>query len=170
MRLVRGAILGVAGVGTVALVLFAAVLVGLRVGGYSTAVVMSGSMAPAIPMGALIFVEPIAPATARVGDVITFVLPDRLVTHRVVAIERDDAGLRLVTKGDANEAVDSGGVRADGAVGAVRLSVPLVGYGLVQLQAWWRPLALALLLALAADAIHRRIARRRVEPTAAAVA
>jgi signal peptidase len=131
---------------------------------------MSGSMAPAIAMGALIFIEPITPSAAQLGDVITFVLPDRLVTHRVVAIERDDAGRRLVTKGDANEAADSGGVRASGSVGIVRLSVPLVGYALAEIQAWWRLVALALLLAIGADALHRRIGRRRTARPAPAAA
>jgi signal peptidase len=170
MRLVRRTVIGAAGVATIVLVAFATALVGIRVAGYSTAVVMSGSMAPTIPMGSLIFVQPMAPAAARAGDIITFVLPDRLVTHRVVAVERDDGGLRLVTKGDANEAVDSGGVRAEGAIGAVRLAVPLAGYALAELQAWWRPLALALLVAIAVDALHRRIARRRTIGPAPAVA
>src|SRR6266851_8226988 len=128
MRVVRRLTVGVASAITVALATFAGLLVAIRVLGFSAAVVTGGSMAPAIPMGALILIEPVGPASITVGDVITFTLPDRLITHRVIAIAHDDAGLQFVTKGDANDAADPVPIRAGAAVGAVRLSVPLAGY------------------------------------------
>lgn len=144
-----------------ALALFAAALVTGRIFGYSAAVVMGGSMMPAIPIGSLIVIEPTAPAAVSVGDIITFTLPDRLITHRVIAVERADAGLRLLTKGDANDAPDPIAVRAGGAIGAVRLTVPLAGYLLFELQGWWRAIALAIVLAVAIDTARRRLVRAR---------
>lgn len=173
MRRVRRIVIGAASVTTVALVVFAAALVTVRILGYSAAVVMGGSMTPAIPMGSLILIEPTAPAAVGVGDVITFTLPDRLITHRVIAIERDDAGLRLATKGDANDAPDPLAVRAGGAIGAVRLAVPLAGYVLFELQSWWRAVAFAIVLAIGLDAARRRLARARsarIDRTAPAAA
>jgi signal peptidase I len=161
MRLLRPILIGAVSVTTVALAAFAAALVTMRILGYSAAVVMGGSMTPAIPMGSLIVIEPTAPSAVSVGDVITFTLPDRLITHRVFAIERDDSGVRLMTKGDANDAPDPIAVRAGSAVGAVRLALPLVGYLLFELQGWWRPIALAIVLAVALDTARRRRARGR---------
>ena len=173
MRLLRRTVIGAVSVATVALAAFAAALVAVRILGYSAAVVMGGSMMPAIPMGSLIIVEPTSPAAVSVGDVITFTLPDRLITHRVIAVERDDAGLRLMTKGDANDAPDAIAVRAGGAIGAVRVAVPLAGYLLFELQGWWRAIAFAIVLAVALDAARGRLARarwlraRRTAPAAA---
>ena len=167
MRVVRRLFVGVASAATLALVTFAGVLVAIRVLGFSAAVVTGGSMAPAIPMGALILIEPVAPESITVGDVITFTLPDRLITHRVIAVTRDDAGLQLMTKGDANDAADPVAIRAGAAVGAVRLSVPLAGYALAELQGLWRIVAATMLIGIGLDAARRRIARLRLAPAAA---
>jgi signal peptidase len=157
VRLLGRLFIGTASVAAVALAACAAALVVMRVLGYSAAVVMGGSMAPAIPLGSLIVIEPTAPAAVNVGDVITFMLPDRLITHRVVAIDRDDMGIRLETKGDANDVPDPIAVRAGGAIGTVRLSIPLAGYGLYGLQGWWRAVALALVLGVGLDTARRRL-------------
>jgi signal peptidase I len=163
VRAVRLAALGAAGLLTVALVAIATVLVAFRVVGYSSAVVMGASMAPAVPIGSLVVLEPAAAEDLHVGDVITYALPDRLITHRVIAIARDDQGVALVTKGDANEAADPGAVRAGGAIGAVRAVVPGAGYLIVALQGWWRTAALAILVAIVVDGVlHRPRARLRV--------
>lgn len=161
MRFLRRILIGTASVATVTLAAFAAALVTMRILGFSAAVVMGGSMTPAMPMGSLILIEPTAPAAVSVGDVITFMLPDRLITHRVVAIEHDDMGLRLMTKGDANDAPDPIAVRAGGSIGAVRVAVPIAGYLLFELQGWWRAIAFAILLAVALDAARRRLVRAR---------
>ena len=172
MRRLRRAVIWTVSVATAALAAFAAALVTVRILGYSAAVVMGGSMMPAIPMGSLILIESTSPAAVSVGDVITFTLPDRLITHRVIGIERDDAGLRLLTKGDANDAPDAIAVRAGGAIGAVRLAVPLAGYLLFELQGWWRAIAVAIVLAVGLDAARRRLVRagwahaRRTAPAA----
>lgn len=96
-----------------------------------------------------------------VGDVITFTLPDRLITHRVVGIAHDEAGLQLTTKGDANEAAAPMAIRAGSAIGAVRLSVPLAGYAVYELQRWWRAAAATIALGIALDAARRRLVLAR---------
>jgi signal peptidase len=162
VRAIRATALGAAGLLTVSLVAIATFLVAFRVVGYSSAVVMGGSMAPTVPMGSLVVIEPATPTEVHVGDVITYALADRLVTHRVIAIARDDLGIALVTKGDANEVADPGAVRAGGAIGAVRAVVPGAGYLVVALQGWWRAAALALLVAIVLDGlVHRQRPRLR---------
>lgn len=156
MRAVRLTGLGAAGLLTVALVTIATFLVAFRLVGYSSAVVMGGSMAPAVPMGSLVVLEPVTAENVHVGDVITYALADRLVTHRIVAIAHDDLGVALVTKGDANDVPDPGALRAGGAIGEVRAVVPAAGYLVVALQGWWRAAALALLVAIVVDGILRR--------------
>ena len=167
MRAVRRLTVGVASAATLALATFAGVLVAIRILGFTAAVVTGGSMAPSIPMGALILIEPVGPASITVGDVITFTLPDRLITHRVIAITHDDAGLELVTKGDANDAADPVAIRAGAAIGEVRLSVPFLGYALAELQGWWRSVAAVILAGIALDAARRRIVQSRVTAAAA---
>jgi signal peptidase I len=63
--------------------------------------VLTGSMAPGIPVGTLVAVTPAS--SVHVGEVIMFVPPGaaRPVLHRVVSV---DGGVR--TKGDANAAAD----------------------------------------------------------------
>jgi len=89
-------------------------------------------MEPALSPGAVAFVQPRPPEEIRVGDILVFRHPDyegRLVSHRVVSIDRDGAGRPLFhTKGDANDAPDSWSVQASDVVGTVRLSVPHLGY------------------------------------------
>lgn len=163
MRALRLTVGGVAGLATVALVAAASFLVAFRVVGYSSAIVMSGSMAPSVPMGALVIVEPTFAADVRVGDVVTYALPDRLVTHRIAAITHDDWGIALVTKGDANDAADPLPIRAGGALGTVRAVIPGAGYLLVALQGWWRVAALGLLVGIVLDGLLKR---RRSLPAA----
>ena len=52
--------------------------------------VVSGSMAPQIPVGSLIGVRYEAPETLQPGDVIAFLHRDSVVTHRVVANEKQN--------------------------------------------------------------------------------
>jgi len=94
-------------------------------------VVLSGSMEPALPVGAVAFVKPVAPDQVKVGDILTFRHPETpnvLVTHRVTEIERTDGSLGFKTKGDANEDPDHWLVPSQSVIGTVKLSVPYVGY------------------------------------------
>jgi signal peptidase len=108
----------------------AALVVLPRAMGWSTLVVLSGSMEPVMPVDGLAFVAPVDPAAIEAGDVVTFPRPDEpdaLVSHRVVAVSNELGEPTLWTKGDANEAIDTWAVEADTVVGEVRFTIPMLG-------------------------------------------
>ena len=89
----------------VIVVIFAVLLVGMRLVGVQVYSVISGSMEPEYPVGALIYVKEVDPAEVKVGDVITFVLSnDMPATHRVIAIDAENQ--HFYTRGDANFNID----------------------------------------------------------------
>jgi signal peptidase I len=72
---------------------------------YKLLVVTSGSMSPTFEAGDLIMIVKVDPEKVKVGDIVTFQTRDKeILTHRVVEIKPDG---EIVTKGDANEEVDS---------------------------------------------------------------
>lgn len=89
--------------------------------GYSSAVVVSGSMSGAIEVNDLV-------VTKRcdgyaVGDIIMFRSGGSSVTHRIVAVTEEG----YVTKGDANNAPDGEIVTPEAVVGRVILVIPRFG-------------------------------------------
>ncbi len=97
---------------------------------YKPLVVMSGSMEPAIHVGALAIINPAA--EYQTGDIITFAPPDdprNSVTHRIHEIKKTEEGATVfVTKGDANDTPDSWEIAPDAVEGKVLFSIPLLGY------------------------------------------
>jgi signal peptidase I len=97
-------------------------------------IVRGGSMAPAIPVGAVIFVHRVAGEQLSSGDVITFGTANGIVvTHRVVGIEQGATGRSFVTKGDASQERDAGFVSQDAIIGRVEHTLPALGFLLVNL-------------------------------------
>jgi signal peptidase len=93
------------------------------------AVVLSSSMEPNMPLGALVVTMPVAPEEIKVGDIITFTPywdPDVTMSHRVVEI-LTEGRFAFRTKGDANENVDPWVVPAEEAKGRVIFTVPYLG-------------------------------------------
>jgi signal peptidase len=136
--------------------------------------VLSGSMEPAIGTGDIVVVERLAPAEARVGDVVTFSDPKssgRLITHRVRSSRPRGGQFDFVTKGDANNTVERWRIPADGVISRVRYRVPEVGR-LALLTRSPTGLVLLVLLPLLLLAVHElaRIWRPQKEPTGDAVA
>ena len=128
-----------AGVIAVAATLVVAVAAMPSVTPLRTQLIVSGSMDPTIPVGALVVTAPLE-EQAAVGDIITFANPfrDGTVVHRVVAIEVGAEASHYVTKGDANDTTDGWRIPVTGATGKVVAVIPYVGYGLGTMQ---RPLA-----------------------------
>lgn len=94
--------------------------------GWKQMSVLTGSMEPEIPVGSMVYVEPVEPESLEEGDVVTFVQADGdTVTHRVVK-NRTVEGT-LVTKGDANEEEDMDPVPYERVVGKVGLTLPNAG-------------------------------------------
>lgn len=98
--------------------------------GRATFVVASGSMAPAIPVGAAVIVEPVDPAALREGDVVSLRSgPQRAVfTHRITRVVDRADGRWIETRGDANTTVDPSITPASSVIGRVALTVPLAGF------------------------------------------
>lgn len=116
----------------VIMVLFAVLLAGARLVGLQVFTIISGSMEPNYHLGAIIYVQDVAPETLKTGDVITYLLNnDTVTTHRIVAVEpdaEDPTVLRFRTKGDANRIEDPNPVHEENVVGKVVATIPYLGY------------------------------------------
>lgn len=106
--------------------------------------VLSGSMEPTYPVGALLLTRPVAESAVAEGMAITFTASSgTVVTHRVCRIEQAEGKRHFYTKGDANEAEDASPVVGEQLLGAPFLCIPYLGYALQFLR---RPPGLYLLL------------------------
>lgn len=116
-------------------VLLALLLWGFRLFGLDAFVVQSGSMEPACPVGAMVYVQEAEPEQLQVGDVITFNLGGGVRgTHRIVEITQVDGELAFVTKGDANEEPDNTPVTPENIVGRVCFTIPSLGFVINYIQ------------------------------------
>ena len=108
--------------------------------GYSSAVVISGSMSGSIEINDMIIIH--AEDTYTTGDVITFYSGNSLVTHRIVG----ETERGFITKGDANNAAALYSVPITDVVGKVVLVLPGIG---VIVEALRTPLGMTVLLGIA---------------------
>ncbi|MDE3088137.1 MAG: signal peptidase I [Chloroflexota bacterium] len=99
--------------------------------GNRTLVVMSGSMEPTIPVGAVVIAEPVPSRELEIGDVIIF-SPNADVTvpiiHRIVSVRVKDGTRFFTTRGDANPSADVAEVSLPATAWRMTYNVPLVGY------------------------------------------
>ena len=118
-------------------VIFAILLIGVRLFGIQVYSVISGSMEPEYPVGALIYVKEVKPSEVEVGDVITFVLSNETpATHRVIAIDKD--AQLFYTQGDANYQIneetgekvymEDPPVHFNNLIGKPVFKIPVLGY------------------------------------------
>jgi signal peptidase len=137
MALVRSAGIGLLWTGGgLALGLLLAATVPLALGNHPF-VVRSGSMAPAVETGDVVVAEPIAPAEARVGDIVTFRDPrgnGQMLNHRVRAIRGSGERIKFTTQGDANTGQEHWTVAAADEIGRDLFRVPRLGYALFWIQ------------------------------------
>ncbi len=100
--------------------------------GAESFVVLSGSMEPAIHVGAVAVVKGTRLADLKPGDVISYRTPnnpDTVVTHRLIAIEQTEDGRQLLhAKGDASPSEDAIPIDPNAVLGRVLYSVPYAGY------------------------------------------
>jgi len=90
--------------------------------GYSMFRVVTPSMEPTIPTGALIISQKTDIESVAVGDIICFsslesYMRGRIVTHRVVEVKTVEGKINLLTRGDANNSVDGYYVTEDNLIG-----------------------------------------------------
>lgn len=119
----------ISGILVAAVVVLAALLVGVRLLGFQVYTVLSGSMEPNYHVGSLVYVKSVSADEIKVGDAITFVLDSGMVaTHRVTAVSEENGQTAYKTKGDANENEDAGLVSYQNVLGKANFSIPCLGY------------------------------------------
>ena len=79
--------------------------------GYRIFVVATGSMIPKYEVGDVLVSKEIPPEDIKVGDDIIYTgkegsFKDKVVTHQVIFIEKENENYRIITKGIANTAQD----------------------------------------------------------------
>lgn len=129
---VGGEVIGRALLGMVSALLFWSIVPNAT--GWSSEVVVSGSMMPRIAPGDVVVTQPVAAETLIPGQVVLVSNPARpgtLLMHRLVARNPDGT---LKTRGDANTADDSTPVPAAMVRGLPRLRIPYVGLPMVWLR------------------------------------
>ena len=147
-------------IGTLLLLLVIAVSLPLalpRFLGYEAYHVETGSMEPAIPVGSLVYVDPVSPETLEPGDVVAFRSGETVITHRVV--ENHYFYNELIPKGDANAKEDINPVRYDEVVGRVTVHFPVLGRFL---SVYALPVSKVYLLALAACGVMLNVLAGRI--------
>jgi signal peptidase I len=90
--------------------------------GFGFYVVRSGSMAPEIGVGNIVFTGPVH--DVKPGTIITFETGNEIVTHRVYSID----GEKITTKGDANRTPDPSPITMSDIKGVFLFQVPGLGY------------------------------------------
>lgn len=112
------------------IVVFAFLLVGVRIFDVQIYSVLSGSMEPTYKVGSVIYVKDINTSELKEKDPITFQLTNNTVaTHRIVDIQEDENGNKLFqTKGDANDKVDEKLVKESEIIGKPIFTIPYLGY------------------------------------------
>lgn len=91
----------------------------------------SGSMEPAIPIGAIVMIRPVDIAEIQEGDVITFRSPEGpelVVTHRVISVTQQSDIHYFQTKGDANPQADLEQISEKAILGKVMFFIPYIGF------------------------------------------
>lgn len=101
-----------------------------RAAGYEVRAVLSGSMEPAIPTGAAIYIDKGSREAFDLGAAIVFRgrgRPEPTV-HRIVGIHKNDGVRTYVTRGDANSRPDPEWVPHSDVIGEAVLDIPYAGY------------------------------------------
>lgn len=91
--------------------------------GFGKAIVVSGSMDPAIKVNDIVLVHKVPQARYQKGDIVTYRSDDYPVTHRIQSVTGDI----VITKGDANDAADQP-IKTSDIYGKVVLVIPKLGY------------------------------------------
>lgn len=91
--------------------------------------VSTGSMEPAINTGDYMISRKVNSDDIKVGDIITFIEEDTIITHRVSEIiSKQDEERIFVTKGDGNNVEDDTRVMSENVVSKHVFKIPKIGY------------------------------------------
>lgn len=109
------------------LIIIAGLLLVPKIVGYETFAVISGSMEPKIPVGAIVYTKETSFENLNINDVISFDTNNgSRVTHRIIEVDTDNQ--QFITQGDANNVKDADPVSYQQVIGKVTLTIPLLGY------------------------------------------
>ena len=114
----------------VIVVIFAMLIVGVRIFGLTPYTVLSGSMEPEYHVGALIYVKKADVSELKVGVPITYTMENGIVvTHRIIEVY-EEVGVEPIykTKGDANDTEDGANVPYSRVIGRPVFDIPYLGY------------------------------------------
>ena len=115
-------------IGTIILILVIAVTIPIavpRLIGYESYYIETGSMEPTLPVGSVVYAEPVDPRSVEADDIIVYYSHGTPVTHRVVINQYFYE--EFVTKGDANEKEDINPVSYSDLIGRVKYHIPHIG-------------------------------------------
>ena len=115
-------------IGTLILISVIAITVPIavpRLMGYETYYIETGSMEPTLPVGCVVYAEPVDPRSVETDDIIVYYSHGAVVTHRVVINQYFYE--EFVTKGDANEKEDVNPVPYSELIGRVKYHIPYIG-------------------------------------------
>ncbi|MEH6991680.1 signal peptidase I [Neobacillus drentensis] len=100
--------------------------------GYQVKAVLSGSMEPVFQTGSIVAIEiKEKQSSYKKGDVITFRMDGKSITHRIIDVEIQNGQAVYKTKGDNNDGPDHWTVTGQNVVGKYTgITIPYVGYAL----------------------------------------
>ena len=112
-------------------IVFAFLLVGVRIFGLKPYTVLSGSMEPEYHVGSIIYVRKTGVSDLAIDDPVTYTIGETVVTHRIVEIivdEDNPTNVKYRVKGDANDEADGDPVPFSNVIGKPVFTIPLLGY------------------------------------------
>jgi signal peptidase I len=100
--------------------------------GYQVKAVISGSMEPIFQTGSIISIKLGNQHTSyKKGDIIAFRMDEKLITHRIIDVKKENGQAVYQTKGDHNNGPDLWKVPAQNVAGKyTNFTIPYVGYAL----------------------------------------
>lgn len=109
--------------------------------GYNMYYILTGSMEPDLSAGDIIIGEKVDPAELKVGDVITYKgesgeVKDKVITHEIVDITKNDGEVRFITKGRANN-VEDPPVSKNQIMSKMTVKVPFLGKAFSVINSKW---------------------------------
>jgi signal peptidase len=99
------------------------------------AVIISGSMRPALDVGDVVIIAEVPADVIEQGDIIQFREPEGITTvHRVVEIQGTEGNVVFITQGDANDEPDANPVIPENVVGRAVFDVPRIGWAAIAVK------------------------------------
>ena len=124
MGIVKKIITFLANIAYILIILYGIVCIPMLFG-LKPVVVLSGSMNPTFKTGSIIYYEKVPMEDIKVGDIITFELNNKYISHRVNSIDNN----LYETKGDANNIADATKIEYNNIKGkVVNIYIPYIGY------------------------------------------